>query len=263
MDDTITQILSNIDIFILLIVRISGIFIIAPIFSRNNIPMMSKIIFSVFLALIILPLVTISEDFAANTFFALMVYAIQEFALGITIGFIGSIYFSTFYLAGMIVDTQIGFGMVNVFDPQMNTQLPIMGNVYNLLISLVFLAVNGHHLLIKAMFDSYDVLPIGFQFQVSEALIMHLTIIFMEIFMMAFKLSAPILATIFLANVLLGILARTMPQMNVFIVGMPLKIIVGLVTIMIALPFLVPFGNALFEKMFTSIDHIIELLFEG
>lgn len=256
-------ILLNIDMFFLILVRTTGIFIISPVFGRNNLPMTMKIGISILVALILLPVISVTSQIQYTNFMELGFNVTKEFLLGIMIGFIGFIYFSCLYLAGTIIDTQVGFSMVNVLDPQMRTQVPIMGNYYSIIFTLIFLIFDGHHFILRALVYSYDLLPIGFNFAIGEEMIYRLTTIMMETFILAFKFSAPVLITIFLANVLLGILARTMPQMNVFIVGLPLKIIIGLLTIMITLQFIVPFSEGLFDKMFTATYEIIQILSKG
>ncbi len=260
MDNLLDFILVNLNIFILIVVRITGIFVAAPIFARNNLPALMKIGLSVTIAFIMLPLLQENSQLVIDSFIQLSVYTIKEFLIGILIGFIAFVYFSSIYLAGTIIDTQMGFGMVNVFDPQTNTQIPVMGNFYNNLISLLFIVVNGHHLLIKALVNSYQILPIGFSMNFNIEAVNLMTRIFIEMFILAAKFSAPVLVAIFLANVLLGILARTMPQMNVFIVGLPLKIIVGMVTVIISLRYLVPFSERLFERILVMIYEMLQIL---
>lgn len=263
MNNLYDLVLLNISLFLLILVRISGIFIAAPVFGRNNLPMMMKIGLSMLIAFILLPIVSETTNLQHNNFFELAINTTSEFFLGIIIGLICFIYFSTLYLAGTVIDTQIGFGMVNVMDPQTNSQMPIMGNYYNIMVTLIFLAVNGHHLIIRGLVYSFELLPVGFNFAIGEDFIVKLIAIMTEVFILAFRFSAPILATIFLANVLLGILARTMPQMNVFIVGMPLKIMVGLLTILITLQFLTPFSERLFSRMFEALFEMIQILARG
>ncbi|MCC5909812.1 MAG: flagellar type III secretion system protein FliR [Clostridiaceae bacterium] len=263
MNNLFDIILFNMNLFFLIFFRISGIFIVAPIFSRKNIPMMVKIGLSVLITFILLPIISMDFMFYQITFGELAFYVIKEFLLGIIIGFVGFLYFSTLYLAGTIIDTQIGFAMVNVMDPQTNSQMPIMSSFYNIIFTLLFLAMNGHHLIIRALVYSYNVLPVGFTLSIGEEMVQRLISIMTEIFILSFRFSAPILATIFLANVLLGILARTMPQMNVFIVGLPLKIIVGLTTILITLQFVIPFSERLFDRMFHTLYEVIQILSRG
>ncbi len=263
MEQLTELILNNFNLFILILIRITGIFVAAPVFARSNFPVLLKIGLSAAISFILLPI--LGEGFALeiNGFPQLALFVTTEFLIGIIIGFIAFMYFSTLYLAGTIIDTQMGFGMVNVYDPQTNAQVPVMGNFYNNIISLLFIVMNGHHLLIRVLVNSYQLLPVGFTFTIGSDLIGQLHFILMEVFVMAFKFSAPVLITVLLANILLGILARTMPQMNVFVVGLPLKILVGFVTVMITLQFLMPFTELLFEKMFSAVYDVLKILSKG
>lgn len=263
MENFFDTILLNIDVFILIMVRVTGIFVVAPIFSRNSIPATMRIGLAVLMAFTLLPLMANGASVDITNLIELGFFALREFLLGIIIGFIATIYFSAIYLAGTIIDTQMGFGIVNVFDPQTNTQIPVMGNFYNVILTLIFIVMDGHHLLIRALVHSYQILPIGFKFLLSDTLLEKVIVIFIEVFLIAFKFSAPVLGMIFLANVLLGILARTMPQMNVFIVGLPLKVFIGLLTVLVTLQFFIPFAERLFEKIFNTIYEIMNILSKG
>ncbi|MBU5677431.1 flagellar type III secretion system protein FliR [Alkaliphilus sp. MSJ-5] len=261
--DLISFILVNFQLFILILVRVTGLFVISPIFGRNNLPTIMKIGLSITVALILLPLKINGFYLEIDNMRTLMFWSISEFLIGIIIGLIAFIYFSIVYLAGTIVDIQMGFGMVNIMDPQTNAQMPLMGGFYNILLTLVFLTINGHHQMIKSLIYSYEILPIGFNISVSESLINYLIKIFTDTFILAFQLSAPILIAIFLANVILGILARTMPQMNIFIVGLPLKIAIGIIIILLSLRFFIPYSESLFDKMFQSIYELMQILSRG
>lgn len=250
-------------IFFLIFVRATGIFVAAPFFSRNSIPMIAKIGLSILVAFILSPGIIPGTVLSIDNYYQLTYYGVYEFVIGIIIGFVGFMFFSALYLAGTIIDTQIGFSMVNVLDPQTNSQIPVLGSFYNILFTLIFLAVNGHHFIVRALVYSYKVIPIGRGIVFNDNLISHITIIMTQTFIFAIKLGAPVLATIFIANVLLGVLARSMPQMNVFIVGMPLTIAVGLVTTIITLQYLVPFSENLFDTMFNSIIRVLEILAKG
>lgn len=263
MNNQYDLLLLNINLYVLILTRVSGIFIISPVLGRNNLPLMMKIAISALTAFVLVPVISTTTIVEHNTLFELFFDTIGEFLLGIIIGFICFLYFSSLYLAGTIIDTQMGFGMVNVMDPQTNSQIPIMGNYYNIIITLIFLAVNGHHLIIRGLVYSFEILPIGFTYSINGDFIAKIIAIMSETFMLAFRFSAPVLIMIFLANVLLGILARTMPQMNVFIVGLPLKILVGLFTVIITLQFLLPFSEELFEKMYSALYDIIQILARG
>lgn len=250
-------------VFFLIFIRATGIFIVAPFFSRNSIPMIAKLGLSILIAFILAPGIIPSTVLDFDNYFQLTYYGINEFIIGIIIGFVGFLFFTAIYLAGTIIDTQIGFGMVNVMDPHTNSQIPIMGGFYNILFTLIFLAVNGHHFIIRSLVHSYRLIPIGQGIVFNEDLISHITIVMTEVFIFAVKLGAPVLAILLIVDILLGVLARSMPEMNVFIVGMPLKIGVGIVTSLVTLQYLVPFSEKLFDRMFNSIMIVLEILAKG
>lgn len=262
-ESLIGSILLNFQLFILILVRVTGLFVISPIFGRNNLPTIMKVGLSVTVAFILLPLKADTFYLSIDNYKVLIFWSMSEFLIGIIIGFIASTYFTAVYLAGTIIDIQMGFGMVNIMDPQTNVQMPLMGGFYNILITLLFLNINGHHKLIQSLIYSYEVLPIGFNIPINQNIINYMVKIFIEIFVLAFQLSAPILIAIFLGNVVLGILARTMPQMNIFIVGLPFKILIGIVIILISLQLFPHYSESLFDKMFRSIYELIQIFARG
>jgi flagellar biosynthesis protein FliR len=170
--------------------------------------------------------------------------------------------FSALHIAGQIIDMQIGFGMVNVLDPTMNTQVPITGNFIYIMSTLLFLAMDGHHILISALFKSYSILPInGLAF--TDAMVNNITTIFSDVFIIGIKISIPVLAAALLAEVALGILSKTVPQMNVFVVGIPLKIGIGLLTLYVMIPIFVQIMGVTFDRMYGYIYLIIRSMAKG
>lgn len=262
-EGVVNFILLNFQLFILILVRITGLFVISPILGRNNLPAMAKIGISVAVSLVLLPLKINSFNLSIDSYRLLIAWSTSEFLIGIIIGYIAFTYFTAIYLAGTIIDIQMGFGMVNIMDPQTNAQMPLMGGFYNILLSLLFLNINGHHKLIKALIYSYEILPIGFNISINTNIVTYLVKVFVEIFILAFQLSAPILIAVFLANVILGVLARTMPQMNIFIVGLPFKIFIGIVIILITLQIFPYYSESLFDKMFNAIYEFLQVFARG
>jgi len=248
------------EVFLLILVRITGIFLISPVFSRNNTPTIIKIGFSFVVSIILLNV--IDSNIINIDIFDYSILIVKELAIGLLIGFISYLFFTALYLSGQIIDMQIGFGMVNVMDPQHNVQIPIMGNYYYVFAILLFLLIDGHHLLIKGIIQSYDFIPIG-EFIFTQDLLNQMIYIMGQVFTIGFKISSPILATIFLADVLLGILARTMPQMNVFVVGMPLKIIVGIITLVVTFPLLFIALQHIFDNMYEEIFNFLKVIQKG
>lgn len=248
-------------ILLLVFVRMSSLFVITPVFGRREMPSYLKIGLAFFCSYILVPLLgDVKVEYTNLLSFAVL--ASKEFLVGIIIGYVSFLVFSALYVAGQIIDIQIGFGMVNVLDPTMNTQIPITGNFIYILATLFFLAIDGHHMLISALFKSYSVLPInGFAF--TEAMVNNITTIFSDVFVIGFKISIPVLAAALLAEVALGILSKTVPQMNVFVVGIPLKIGIGLLTLYVMIPIFVQIMAVTFDRMYGYIYLIIRSMAKG
>ncbi|WP_207642571.1 flagellar biosynthetic protein FliR [Inediibacterium massiliense] len=254
--------MDQIDIVLLVFARVIGIFVVAPVFSHNNIPPHIKIGFSLIISLVIFPFVKVPQDFIIGSFYSLLFISFKELVTGLMIGFICYLFFSSIYLVGSIIDMQIGFSMAEVMNPQDDTQVPLMGNLFYIMAILIFLSINGHHTLIYALKYSFTSVPLN-SLVIHESMIEKIIEIMRSTFVIAFKMSAPILVTIFISNVVLGVLARTMPQMNVFIVGMPMKIFIGLIMILLMLPLYVGFFENIFAHMFESLYSFLNLVIRG
>ena len=160
---TVGMLLNGFDVFLLVLVRMTGLFVIAPIFGRSNVPVYLKIGFSFFLALIVVNTLTVPKPEYFNNIYDFAFLVLKEFLVGVTIGYVSFLVFSAIYLAGQLIDMQIGFSMVSVLDPMSNIQVPVTSNFYFIISMLIFLSINGHHLLIKALFNSYNMIPLGKQ----------------------------------------------------------------------------------------------------
>lgn len=230
------MVLNGFETFLLVFVRMTGLFVIAPIFGRQNVPTHTKIGFAFFNAVILVNTVSLQKaDMDAGIFeYALLVG--KEFLVGVAIGYVAYMFFSAIYTAGQLIDTQIGFGMVNVLDPLSNIQISVTSNFYYIMCMLVFLTIKGHHALIKALFDSYSLIPIG-KAAFNDILLNDLLRIFAETFSIGFRICAPVTAAIIVVDVALGIISKSIPQINVFVVGIPLKLIVGMALLIITLPY--------------------------
>ena len=238
----------NLDAILLVLVRMSGLFILSPVFGRQNMPALFKIGFAFFLTLIY---VTATENLVVDykeSMVLYVVYIIKELAIGIIMGYVTYIIMSGIYLAGQIIDNQIGFGYANVLDPITNIQVPLTSNFYYTYIILIFLLINGHHMIIRALFYSYKVIPLG-QLTFTSDVIQELGSLMAEMFGIALRISAPIIAAVFIADVVLGVLSKTIPEMNVFVLGMPIKVFLGLVIIMITISNAVPIAEGLTSLM--------------
>ncbi len=255
MQEILDMIFSQYEIFLIVIVRISGIYIFSPFFSSQNVPSSMKIGLTFTLGLILtlaLPEGIIISDQS------MVLLIVREFMVGLIIGFIAYAFMTSFYVLGQLVDMKIGFGMANVFDPQNKVQVPLMGNVYYILAFLFLLMLNGHHIIIKAIIDSYKFIPIG-TFIYNEDVLSIIVNSVVQSFNIGFRLSLPILAIVFLTDVLLGIMVKAIPQMNVFVVGMPLKVFIGLIVIMLTMPIFYGSVSGIFDLIVNDIYHLLKL----
>jgi flagellar biosynthetic protein FliR len=224
--------LNSIDIFLLVLTRMTGLFVVAPIFGRKNIPVYFKVGLAFLMAVILVNTQNpgIADKYSNLWGFGFLIA--KEMLVGITIGYVSYIIFTSIYIAGQLIDMQVGFGMVNVLDPLSNIQIPVTANFYFIICMMLFLLGNGHHILINALFDSFKIVPLGTA-TFSGALMSDLLRIFGSIFSVGFRISAPVIATILVTDIALGIMSRAVPQLNVFVVGLPLKIIIGLLVVIL------------------------------
>lgn len=251
--------LNGFDVFLLVFVRMTGLFVVAPIFGRRNIPAYMKIGFSFFTALIIINTTAVNTFQNDESILAYTLLVMKEFIVGLSIGFIAYIAFTAIYVAGEIIDMQIGFGVVNVMDPVSNIQVPVTSNIYFIMSMLLLLSMNGHHVIIKALFDSFNTLPLGaavFDASLADGLME----VFSAVFITGFKIAAPIVASILITDVVLGTVSRMVPQLNVFVIGMPLKIFVGLVIVLITIPMFLAVMETIFKSMDGSMLNYIKEL---
>jgi len=165
-------------------------------------------------------------------------------SVGFMIGLIASLLFAAISLSGEILGRHMGFGMARVIDPTFGGQTSVVAQFENLVALMLFLAISGHHLLVLALCDSFEIVPIG-GVRCDSTIVTELIQVTARIFPIAIKITAPAFVILILTTVVIGLVARCVPQMNVLIVGLPLKIAVGL----IGLAACVPMFSYIFEKM--------------
>ncbi len=247
-------------VFLLLLTRVSGVFIISPFFGSLNIPVYFRAAASLAFALVLFPVVDDFQGITAPA--AILGYTgavLAELFVGWLIGFVAYISFAAITMAGKVMDMQVGYAVVNVMDPTSGQQMPLIGSfLYNLGI-IIFVVTNGHHMIISALFESFKLVPLlGVNPDMSlPLLIARFTA---GIFVTGMKIAMPVTFAILLVNVGMGILARTMPQMNIFVVGIPMHLMIGTLILTMMLPFYVLFLDVLFNEMYGNITTALEAL---
>ncbi len=256
--ENITQLLPT---FLLIFCRITAFFAVAPVFSFGNVPNMFKVGLAFFVSATIFSVMGNETALSIDGVYALMI--LKEILVGLLLGFTAYLFFTAVQVAGAFMDNQIGFGMVNVMDPMTGAQVPVLGNFKFFLAMLLFLAMNGHHYLLLALMNSYDWVPFDSQIfaRIADGGVSNFLIdAFVTMFYLAFQIAIPLVVTLFLVDVCLGILAKTMPQLNMFVVGFPVKITVGFIMLTLLVSSFSGTFRGLFINMFEAIERLLQLI---
>jgi len=221
--------------FSLVLLRVGALIGTMPLFGERIVPVRVKAGLALVIAFLLFPTVSPSVPPISTDFLPLLSRMISETLIGAALGFAARLIFAAAQLAGEMIGFQIGFSVANVIDPVSSIHVSLIGQVQYLFAVLVFLITDSHHVFFAAIADSFQVLPL-FAFHVSGDFMNLMVGLSRDMFVLAVKLSIPVIAVIFFTNVGLGIVARTVPQINVFIVGFPLQITVGLFFLGLSIP---------------------------
>lgn len=241
---------------LLILTRVSAMFVLSPILGRQNIPAMLKIGFSLLVSFILINFFPPTPPFVFDGVFALIMAVCAELLVGFVVGFITILFFMLVYTAGHIIDLQIGFSMAQMYDSATNSQMPISAGLLNIIMIYSFLASGGLTRLIGIVMKSFEYVPVGgAAFPASLAGVALDT--FASCFVLSLNVAMPVLASALLAEIGLGIIVRTAPQMNVFVVGIPIKVIIGLLMLFLMTPMFVAATGSIFDMMYDAIDTML------
>jgi flagellar biosynthesis protein FliR len=220
---------NNLLTLVFVFVRVGVIFSLIPFFGADIIPRRLVAMIALFLSLIILPVTPpLAINIQTLNVFSLLLFILHEVLLGISLGMAVYVIFAGVQVAGELMGYSMGFAIVNVIDPMTGTEAPVTANFLYIVAIMLFMVLDGHHMFIRAIQESFTMAPIGvglprpgfYQAALSYAA---------SIFVIGLKLSAPVLGILLLVNVAFALITRAIPQMNIFIVSFPVMITVGLV----------------------------------
>jgi flagellar biosynthetic protein FliR len=240
--------LLQLQMLFLVFLRVGAIMVTIPVFESRSIPQLFKLALAFTASLALFPLLDLEMLPLATSVIGLGIAAAGEILLGLAIGFSVKLMFAGIQLAGQMAGYQMGMAIANVMDPAESQQIPLLAQFNNLCALLIFLALNAHHWFIRALTDSYRLVP-PFGAHFDGALTEHLIQLAGRMFVIAIQVGAPVIATLLVTSVAFGLVARTVPQMNVFIVAMPLKIGVGLLFLGFSLPYFAAFLRKIFDNL--------------
>lgn len=245
---------------LLVFVRLTSFFVIAPLFSMRGVPNQFKVGLAFAITLIVVPVVPSETQISMDLSYILLI--LKEFSVGMMLGFTAALLLFAVQTAGAFIDFQMGFAMANVMDPQTGRQVPIIGQFKYLLALLFLLATDGHHLMLQGVMRSFQLVPIEVLAITPsmDSVASFITMLFLEMFLIALQMALPIVGALLLVDVALGILAKTVPQLNIFVVGFPLKIFLGFILLLFTIPLFFYLLQNLFQKVISSMGQLIQIL---
>ncbi len=242
-------------IFILIFTRISSFFVSSPFFSMKGLPTMLKIGFSFAIALIIY-VMTPEMNIDFNTPFIFYFLIIKEALVGLALGYITNLVYISIQMAGQLADIQLGFSMASLYDPLTQSRVSLYGRMYNWIGLVLFFSINGHYYLLYAIIQSFSFIPVGLT-KLQGINIGEIAVVFSKSFLIAFQIGIPLILVGFMTDIIMGFIARTIPQLNVFILGMPLKVLVGLIAFVILLPEVSNLIISVFEDIPSTLEKMM------
>ncbi|MCD6308997.1 MAG: flagellar biosynthetic protein FliR [Candidatus Latescibacteria bacterium] len=243
----------------LVMFRTGALIMTVPVFGHVSIPRTLRLSFIILITVLVVPYSTISESELPATSFQLAVVVFSELAVGFIMGFVVVLIFAAVQFAGHVIGLQMGLAVANVIDPMNAGQISIIGQFYYLFSLLIFILINGHHMVIDGLVRSFHMVPLAGAVFAPSLQDYFIDMTFM-VFVVGVKLAAPVIITLYIINAVLGIVARTVPQMNVFIVGFPLAIGAGLAVIGLSFPFFYVLLNNVISGLDREFAIIVRIL---
>jgi flagellar biosynthetic protein FliR len=236
--------------------RVLGLFFAAPIFGNAAIPERIKLIAGLLVTLAIIPALPPMPEVPAGSWAGLAILARQT-VIGVLLGFSLRIAFAAVDMAGQLIGLQMGLSFAIFYDPLNASQTPVVGELFGLLATLIFLALNGHLLSLALLAKSFTLLPVSAS-TISATAYSAFLAWGATIFSAGLLLSLPLIAALLIANIAMGVLSRVAPQLNLFAVGFPVTIVSGFVVTMISLPYFGAALERLFDQGFTAMTLIMK-----
>lgn len=240
--------------FFLIFLRVTSMLFLFPIFSSAQIPHQVRLGLGAVLAFLVYRVIPVPH--LTGGAFELIVGAAAQVLLGVIVGFVASLVFVGIQFAGELIDLQVGFAIANVLNPQTQQNITIIGEFQLALATLIFLTTNSHYFFIQGIAGSFNLVPLPY-INLDPSVGGNLVFFFAQSFLIVFKVSAPVVVALFLTNCALALMARVAPQMNVFVIGLPIQVTVGFTMMIIALPLLAIVGPEIFQDVSGQMDTVM------
>lgn len=248
----------NLIMFVIVFTRLGGMVTSIPLISTYSIPLQIKAWFMAIIAFIIFPIVLAQTHFQVPTSIPeLSIILIKEFMIGYLTGFIANVVFIGVEIAADLVSMQVGLTAAQAFNPMTGDTSPVLSQAYTILAGLIFIGLNGYQWIFTAIYKSFQTIPPGYEFIVKGNLAHNVIVVSSQIFEVGLGIALPIFSILLITDVLLGVVSKMMPKMNIFMVALPVKIYLGLILLIMLTPLMYSQLYILFEKYLKSIIPIL------
>ncbi|HHV50840.1 MAG TPA: flagellar biosynthetic protein FliR [Candidatus Avimonas sp.] len=248
---------SNYQIFLLVLMRMTGMIVLNPIFGRKNLPAQAKVGLALFISIIVINVIPYRELKFPNIE-SFMLAGLKEILVGYAVNFLFQLYISVIVVGSELIDFELGFGMSKIYDPQSSIHMPLTGSLLNAMYLLLFFSSNSHLTFMKIMVLSFEVVPLGTELFNPE-FSKYLVDLFGNMLVLAVKLALPVVAVEVISEIGMGVLMKTVPQINVFVVGIQLRLLVGLILVAILLGGAAGLFDDMTTQMFRNINNALKL----
>lgn len=252
--------LGQIEIFLLILARISGLFISAPLLSARSIPSSIKTALAIWLASVIWFVAPVQYEFP-GTVITFIIAIMLEIFIGYIIGFIANIIIQSIQAAGDLIDVQMGLSVANILSPTTGLMSSVIGTLTFYIALTIFLLVNGHHMVFSALYQSFKSLPVYGTLNFSNPnFILAITQLIQSFWLTALRLAAPSILLIFLMDFAFGLVSRVAPQVNVFMLGFQVKPSLGLFGLLITIPLFAKQISYLIDSIGVEVGKMLMIL---
>jgi flagellar biosynthesis protein FliR len=248
---------SQFEMILLVLVRVAAMLMLVPIFSQTQVPHLARFGLGLLLAFVVAR--TMPPMAPLGGLGPLTVAILSQVFVGLVFGFVAFLIFTGIQFAGEIIDTQIGFAVVNIINPLTSQNVTVIGEFELALATLLYLASDAHHALIAGIAGSFQLVPLPYA-GAPELVAGDVVRFFGQSLFIVFQIAAPVAIALFLVNVMLALMARVAPQMNVFVVGFPIQITIGLIMLIVSLPLLGAVFPALIDTSQRQLDTILRAM---
>jgi flagellar biosynthetic protein FliR len=256
MNFTEAQLLNSMAMLTFPLMRISAMFVSMPVLSVRAMPAQVRVILSGVISFLVMPLLPPLPQIEMMSYAGIMI-GVQQVAIGLTTGFILQMVFAAVIFAGQGIAYGMGLGFASMVDPQNGQQVPVVAQIYMITATLLFLTLDGHLLLIKLLVDSFTTLPIGQIFDLND--VWSIIVWSSRVFSDGLVLSMPVIISLLLVNVVFGVASKSAPQLQIFSVGFPITLMLGILLMWVTLPDVLELLPDIFNDAFELLKHLLRV----